>query len=298
MRQVSAWARRALLPVGVSLLLASCGGGDSGNSGAAPNASGPTPTPSPTATGGLPKNLSQTPFLFGQSTAQQFAVFGFMVAAQGGAWEDVPDPASLNDTIDLGVRMPAANSLALRIGSYGEGTIILNGGGGYSQNGVTQIGFNVLDGSGSLTVAYGPGDKPLASVAIGFWERVARNSGEFPLDQVSFVYGLPTAANQVPTAGIREYSSAQDAPGITIDFASRSVTGSFKLAEKIYAVTDCTLPSGQTGFSCRLVPVDGSAEGRLDVQLAGTGAREMLGRAVVSAAAGKAEVLLALGAKS
>jgi len=41
-----------------------------------------------------------------------------------------------------------------------------------------------------------------------------------------------------------------------------------------------------------------AAEGRLDVQLAGTGARELLGRAVVAAAAGKAEVLLALGSKS
>jgi len=296
MRQASAWARRALLVVGGSILLAGCGGGESGNSGAAPSASGPTPTP--TTTGGLPNNLSQTPFLFGQSTPQQFTVFGFMVAAQGGAWEDVPDPASLNDTIDLGARMPAANSLALRIGSYGEGTITLNGGGGYSQSGVTQIGFNVLGGSGSLAVAYGPSSQPLASVAIGSWTRVARNSGEFPLDQVSFVYGLPAVASQVPAAGIREYVSAEGAPGVTIDFASRAVTGNIKLADKSYAFADCTLPSGQTGLSCRLVPADGSAEGRLDVQLAGTGARELLGRAVVAAAAGKAEVLLALGSKS
>lgn len=297
MRQVSAW-RQSLLLIGASIVLAGCGGSGSSTNNPVPVASG-TPTPSSTAPGPSTSDFSQTPFLLGQSAPQQFAVFGFLVAARGGPWEDVTDPSSLDDAIDIGFRIPTPDKLSLRVGSYGEGTLVRNGANGTSPSfGLVQLGFDVLQGTGSLNVAFGPDGRPLTSVAVGFWQRIARNTGEFPFDDVSFVYGVPTAPAGVPATGTVDYATAEAGQAISIDFASRSVTGSIPLAEGTYTITDCSLAAGQSAFSCRLVPGNGSAEGRIDAQLAGPDARELVGKASVSTATGKVAVLLAMGRKT
>ena len=166
--------------------LAACGGGGSSDApSAAVMASAtptPPPTPTPTPTPAPSFSLAESPFLLGQSTSQEFVTLGFAYRAEAGAWESIPDPASLDEAVPIGVRLVAPAGLRLVVGGLGESPVQPNGGGGIDQSGrVVQLGFNAFSGAGSLNVGLASDGGYLASTALGFVLAMASNVRAAPL---------------------------------------------------------------------------------------------------------------------
>lgn len=281
---------KGIIAATVLVALAGCGGGGGSSSGPAPGpvASGPAPSPTPVPAPGA-FSIAQSPFGLQQTQATQFHVLGIAFRATGGAWEDVADPATFDGAQPLGVRLVTTSDLRLAIGGLGEATMVPNGGGGVSPDGkIVALSFNAFGGSGSLSVLYGPEVIPLSSTAFLSHSRVSRASNDpFPLDNIMLVYGVPTPAAAVPSAGVERYGGPSATDAVEIDFATGRVTGQLQTEGGAIDIVDASLLPDRTGFAGRVRGGGGQIDAAIEARFTGAGAREIMYRWIHPLRSGK-----------
>ena len=230
--------------LGLTLSATGCGGGSSSS---ASIAVAPAPTPSPTPTPTPTPSPSPTPTsgpLAGPpalTQVQDFAVLGYSVTGstdregRGGPLVQQPGGVAIRYIASDG-----RHELMIPGREWGTlGTAFTNGGDFSSQS--------VTVGTGATAFAYRlalfvPGDRnrtlPLVHTSYGSWEASAINPTDpNKIDQNygTFAYGVPTQAGGVPRVGMATYRGVVFDPysqtgtvNITIDFATRQVTGSIE----------------------------------------------------------------------
>lgn len=262
-----------------------CGGED--GPAPAPVATG-TPTPSPTPAPSPSFNTAK--FALGQPAGFTYAVLGYRVAAKAGPMENIPDPATIDPTIPIGLTYSGAGQFRLSIGGLGEGPLVPNGGGGIaSADGrTTQFGFNALSGAGSIGEALNVEARPLTSTAWGYFSISVRTSLYYA-DDYPFLYGVPTASTAVPMTGIAEFRSCCDASfsALRVDYATGTMTAT-RLGNGIEFI-DVALGTDRSTFRGRFTSEWG--EGTVEGRFTGPDGRELMMRMIVP---GKAALLVAM----
>ena len=188
----------------------------------------------------------------------------------------------------LGVRLVTTSDLRLAIGGLGQATMMPNGGGGVSPDGIVALSFNALGGGGSLSVLYGSEAIPLRSTAFLYYSRVSRASNDpFPLDNIMLVYGVPTPAAAVPSAGVERYGGPSATDAVEIDFATGRVTGQLQTEGGVIDVVDASLLPDRTGFAGRVRGGGGQIDAAIEARFTGVGAREIMYRWIHPLGSGK-----------
>lgn len=266
--------------------LAACGGDDA-PSPVPVATSAPTPSPTPTPT----LSFNSVTFALGQPAGFNYAVLGYRVAAKAGPMENIPDPATIDATIPIGLAYSGSGRFRLSIGGLGEGPLIPNGGGGIaSADGrTTQFSFNALGGAGSIGEVLDFNARPLTATAWGYLEITARDTLYYA-DDHPFVYGVPTASTAVPTTGAAEFRSCCDTTysAIRVDYTTGTLTAT-RLGDGI-AFIDVALGTDRSTFSGRFMSREG--EGTVEGRFTGSNGKELMMRMIVP---GKAAYLFAMG---
>lgn len=286
---------RLLSICGCVFLVPGCGGGD-GQPSLTASASGtptpaPAPTPTPTPTPVPNPFFNYVTFALGQSAGFDFAVLGYRVAGKAGPFENIPDPATIDPTIPIGLAYSGSGEFRISIGGVGENRLVPNGGGGIaSADGrTTQFGFSALGGGGSIGEALDFGARPLTSTASGYLSLPTRPSSLYYADDHIFLYGVPTSPTAVPTTGFAEFRSCCDTTysAIRVDYTSGVLTV-VRLGGGTTFI-DVALGTDRSTFTGRFGSAEG--EGTVDGRFTGPDGREMMLRFIVP---GKAAHLLAL----
>lgn len=249
-------------------------------------ASSNSPVPAPVATSAPASNppsqgfdLAHSPFTLRQTQPTPFLVLGYGFRATGGPFDDIADPASLDGSLALGVRLVTVADLRLSLGGLGEGALVPNGGGGVSGGNIVALSFNALGGSGSLSLLYGPQAIPLTSTAFLSFSRVARGQSDpYPLDNVALVYGVAAPAAAIPGAGIVRYAGQQAGDGVDVDFATGRVTGRLQIEGGMVDIIDAALTAERTGFTGRVMGGGGQIDTTIEARFTGPAAGEIMYR--------------------
>lgn len=287
MVQTRSWPIRytTVLALPLALLAAGCGGEDNNAGPPTSGAPPPSPTPAPTPT------PTQAAFgTLGQTSSQSYAVLSYSFGGTQGGFGINPDPTSFAVSNDLGLRLAAPSDLFLSVASLGEGKMVPNGASGTNSNlGLTLQGYNVLNGSVTLQLELGPGgNSTLKSTARGYWEGLDQPGATNPYRAFDFVYGIPTSAGAIPQTGTIAYSSF-DKPVVTIDFASKLISGSITTGEEkapiTYVMSDGILAADGT-FHATLRASGISRDGLIEGRLTGDAGQELMLRLTLPQADG------------
>jgi hypothetical protein len=270
--------RDALTGAGL-ILLAGCGGGGS-SPAPAPT---PSPTPTPTPTPGPSPVLGNPSFgTLGVTTAQAFTTLAHSYRAAEGGWLVVPNRTTFNFAPDFSFRLVPPNDLFLRIATIGEGRLIFNGSGGTSGGVVTEAGFHVLGGSITLRRP-GVEGSLLDYTMEAYFSRFEAVTPD-PYFVLGFAYGLTTAPNAAPAAGIASYVTSWGGT-LQIDFSARTVSGAIRAAfygpTTTYTLRDTVLNAERTRFSGWLVPGDGAPDSPFEAILTGPTGQEFAARVIL-----------------
>ncbi len=279
---------RVLPLIATVAVVTACGGEGTTSAPAASGFSSPTPTPSPSPT--LFPTFNTVTFALGQPAGFTYAVLGYRVAAKAGPFENIPDAATIDTTIPIGLAYSGSGNFRLSIGGLGEGPLNPNGGGGIaSADGRTaQFSFNALGGAGSIGEALDFEARPLTATAWGYLSITARATLYYA-DDYQFVYGVPTASTAVATTGVAEFRSCCDTTysAIRVDYATGRMTAT-RLGEGT-AFIDVAVGNDRSAFSGRFLSNDG--EGTVEGRFTGSDGRELMMRMIVP---GKAAYLYAM----
>lgn len=268
-----------MLPICAAISLATgCGGEDSPSPPAASVSGSPTPSPSPTPTPS--PFFNKVTFGLGQPSGFTYAILGYRVAAKAGPMENIPDTATIDPTIPIGLTYSGSGQFRLSIEGLGEGPLVPNGGGGIaSADGrTTQFGFNALGGSGSIGEALNFEARPLTATAWGYLSITARTSLYYA-DDYPFLYGVPTASTAVPRTGFGEFRSCCDTTysAIRVDYATGTMTAT-RLGDGV-AFIGVALDTDRSTFSGRFMSKEG--EGTVEARFTGSDGRELMMRMTV-----------------
>lgn len=276
---------------GYVFLLSGCGGGDSPSSLTASASGTPAPAPTPTPTPTPNPSFNYGTFALGQSPRFDFVTLGYRVAGKAGPFENIPDLATVDPTIPIGLAYSELGEFSISIGGVGESRLVPNGGGGFaSADGrTTQFGFSALGGGGSIGEILDFNVRPLSFTASGYLSLPTRPSALFYADDYLFLYGVPTAPAAVPTTGIADFRSCCETTysAIRVDYASGRLAV-VRLGGGI-TFTDVALGTDRSTFTGRFASAEG--DGTVDGRFTGPDGREMMLRLIVP---GKAAQLLAL----
>lgn len=281
-----------LLPVSAVVALAAACGGEGSPSPPAGSVSGSsTPAPSPSPTPAPSPTFNTAVFALGQTQGFTYAVLGYRVAAKAGPFDNIPDPATIDPTIPIGLAYSGSGKFRLSIGGLGEAPLDTSAGGGgiASADGrTTQFSFKALGGGGSIGEALDFDARPLTATAWGYLSVAARPTLYYA-DDYPFIYGVPTASAAVPTTGLAEFRSCCETTysAIRVDYATGRMTAN-RLGNGMTFI-DVVLGTDRSTFSGRFLSPDG--EGTLEGRFTGSDGREVMMRMIVP---GKAAYLFAM----
>lgn len=299
MTRKTIWTRLACC--GLLSLAAACGGGDGTLDGGndpvlvgRPPTSNPVPPVPPSPPGAA---------LFGalgQSSSQQFATIGFAYDGRDGGFGYDLDLASFDPDAVIGLRFLAPSQLLLSVPGRDEGVLYHNGGSGTDTEGrLVYLSYEAVGGFAGLSlVLAGAGKGYLASTGQGSWISPPVSGKAYPYRIFEFVYGVPTAAGNVPVSGSATYDIAQGEVGpLTVDFTSRTVSGTIKFplesGTRTYSLEGVLLTGDATAFAGKLTTGDPSLDGAINGRFVGGAASEMMGRYHLPLANGRAGFLFA-----
>lgn len=279
-------SRRETLAGAGLVLLAGCGGGDSaGSATSVGSAPAPTPTPTPTPPAPPPPPPPATEVgafgTLGLNTSQVFATLGNGQRGKGSGWDFIPEPGSVTTRPGHTMRFAAPASLLFSVPGLGEGQLVPRDNSGGFLNGIrTSADFNVLGGIVTLSRAIVV-ERLLNYVMLGYFVSApSANQSQSNL-LVEFGYGLRTPANALPSSGTAEYRTTSEA-GLSIraNYSDRTVTGTVPFyvngPTQASELRDVAISADGTGFSGRLIPPDGSAEGTIEGFFMGPAGEELL----------------------
>lgn len=267
----------------MALAIAGCGG--SGGGSPPGDGGGVIITPPPTSTPAPPPPQATPAFgALGQTTTQSFAVLGFTYGGQETGFGINPDLSSYDPKAAIGLRLVAPSQLVLTIAGVGEGPL----GGSLSTGTDTKgrlvlVGYSIFGGGAALQLAnIGVPDSYLSSTGLGSWEGPSPPGARHPFSGAMFVYGVPTAPQDVPQGGTAIFDTT-DLQTLSVDFTARTVSGTIKVSvsaseTKLYSLRDVVLSADGTQFSGRLTTGDPALEGSFEGRFTGPLAREMMVR--------------------
>lgn len=283
-------SRRDTLAGAGLILLMGCGGGGGSSP---PTGSGPTPMPTPTPTpsptpSAPPPDIGSFGTL-GVTTSQSFATLGNSQQGNGSGWDFVGVPGSLSAQPGHAIRFAAPSSLLLMIPGFGEGELVPRGSSDVIFNGeLIAAYFDVLNGMLTLSRPV-VADRLQRYVMQGYFVSDPEAGSTEANLIVAFSYGIPTPPNALPTSGSAQYQTTftESRFSFSADYSSNGITGAVPFYVNGPALVsefrDVIISEDGTGFSGRLIPPDGSAEGTVQGRFMGPTGEEFIAQAVIRA---------------
>lgn len=282
--------RETLAGVGL-VLLAGCGGGGTQNP---PTGSGQAPTPSPTPTPTPSPTPSPTPLpnvgsfgTLGATASQVFATLGHSQLGKGSGWDFVADSSTFNVQPGHAIRLAAPSSLLLMVPGLGEGALVTRNNSGSFFNGERiEAYFDVLGGFLFLS-------KPIVEGRLQQYVMQAyfvSSPEAYPNASnliLQFGYGIAAPPNALPSSGQAEYQStfSETEFAFRADFGAKVISGTMPFfvngPTQSSELRDVTISADGTGFSGRLIPPDGSAEGTIQGLFMGPNGEEFLAQTIL-----------------
>ncbi len=272
-----------------ALALACSGCGGSGSGSPPPSGGGATPTPSPAPTPAPNPGGSSSFGSLGQTNSLTFASLGFSYRATDGGFGYNLVEGSTDPTFTPSLRLAAPDQLFLTVPGIDEGALRPDGSSGISQQvGLFSQGYFAPGGHVSINLVLKTNNSVLAYSAYAFWISNNSNAGPGEPYLISpFVYGVPTSPSALPASGIATYAVLMSSTGsrnnnLTVDFSSRTVTGSVAMETPTgpltFSLQGVTFTGDGSQFSGTLVTPDRALQGTFEGRFTGPTGEELIGR--------------------